>query len=233
MIIDGDEIECITFDLDDTLWLCAPVIMNAEFQFYTWLGENYPRITESLNANDLVWHRRNFFADYPDMTHDFSWLRRRWLESLAREYDYPEDALLTEEGFQVFLAARNDVQLFSGADDILRRASERYTCGTITNGNADVTRIGIDHYFDFSITAADAGASKPSPIIFRAAVEAAGVPAEKILHIGDDADRDIRGAARAGMKTLWINPQGNAWKGEDGPNAELRIISELADILTH
>jgi putative hydrolase of the HAD superfamily len=232
VIVGGQEIECITFDLDDTLWLCEPVVLNAEFVFYTWLREHCPRIAENYSASDLVQHRRGFFAGFPDMSHDFSWLRRRWMESLAEEFGYTRDGLL-DEGFEVFLVARNDIQLFAGADEILESVSRRYTCGTITNGNADVARIGIDHYFDFSITAAGAGAAKPNPVIFRAAMKAAGVPAEKILHVGDDPERDIRGAAAAGMKTLWINPQGAAWKGAHRPDAEIRIISELADILTH
>ena len=232
MIIDGQEIECITFDLDDTLWLCEPVIMNAEFVFYSWLSEHFPRVTNALSANDLVRHRRHFFGNHPEMGHDFSWLRKRWLEDLVQEFEYPSGERV-EEGFEVFLAARNDVQLFAGADRILEKASGRYRCGTITNGNADVARIGIDHYFDFSITAATAGASKPSPQIFSAAMEAAGVPADRILHVGDDADRDIRGAANVGMKTLWINPQGERWKGPGRPDAEIRIISELERFLTH
>lgn len=231
MIVAGEEIECITFDLDDTLWLCEPVILNAEFTFYHWLKSHFPRIPEAIAADEMIHHRRRFFAGFPHMSHDFSWLRQRWLESLAADFGYAPEPL-RDEGFEVFLAARNDVRLFDGAHEVLRRVSERYTCGTITNGNADVTRIGIDHFFAFNITAAGAGASKPDPVIFHSASEAAGVPPHKTLHIGDDPERDIRGAANVGMKTLWINPQGQPWKGPDAPDLELRIINELGDLLT-
>ena len=59
------------------------------------------------------------------------------------------------------------------------------------------------------------------------------MPTEKILHIGDDPERDIRGAANVRMKTLWINPDGNPWEGPDGPDMELRSIKELAGLLVH
>lgn len=233
MIVDGQEIECVTFDLDDTLWLCFPVILKAESVFYGWLGNHYPRIAEAFTFEGLIDHRRDFFSGLPArMAHDVTWQRMRWLEKLADDFACPRGHLV-QEGFEVFLAARNDIELYDGAHEILRLASERYTCGTITNGNADVARIGIDHYFDFSITASGTGAAKPDPAIFLAAAEAAGMPPEKILHIGDDPERDIRGAANVRMKTLWINPDGYPWEGPGKPDMELRSINELAGLLVH
>ncbi|MEJ2177381.1 MAG: HAD-IA family hydrolase [Gammaproteobacteria bacterium] len=229
MLIDGDRIECMTFDLDDTLWLCEPVIHNAEYVFYTWLEQHFPAIAEDFDIPGLISHRRDVFLQFPEMSHDFSWLRKRWLEQLAD--DYGHDNRLVDEGFEVFLAARNDVTLFEGAIDLLELVSQRYQVGAITNGNADVHRVGIGHYFDFSISASGAGASKPSPVIFQAAADHAGVVPENILHIGDDAERDICGAARAGMKTLWINPQGLPWNGPHQPNHEVRLVTELRDLL--
>ncbi len=229
MLINGDRIECITFDLDDTLWLCEPVIHNAEYVFYIWLEQHFPAIAEDFDIPGLISHRREVFLKFPEMSHDFSWLRKRWLEQLAN--DYGHDSWLVDEGFEVFLAARNDVTLFEGATDLLELVSQRYQVGAITNGNADVHRIGIGHFFDFSVSASGAGASKPSPVIFQAAADHAGVAPENILHIGDDAERDMCGAARAGMKTLWINPQGSPWDGPYRPHHEVRLVTELRDLL--
>jgi putative hydrolase of the HAD superfamily len=229
MVIAGERIECITFDLDDTLWLCEPVIHNAEFVFYTWLEQHFPKIVQDFDIPGLSHHRRELFADFPDMSHDFSWLRKRWLEQLAKDYGY--SARLVDDGFEVFLEARNDVTLFEGATTLLEQVGQRYCIGSITNGNADVHRIGIGQYFDFSVTASGAGASKPSPIIFEAAAEQAGIDPSNILHIGDDPVRDMRGAAKAGMKTLWINPQGLPWKGPHKPHYEVRLVTELSSLL--
>ncbi len=229
MNVGGEKIECITFDLDDTLWECFPVIMRAESVFYSWLQEDYPRIAEAYSLEEMIHHRREFFGRFPEMAHDFSWLRRQWLACLAGDFGYHHEGLV-EVGLEVFLAARNHVTLYDGTREILQQAHQRYTCGSITNGNADVVRIGIGGFFDFSVTAAGAGAAKPSPVIFRAAVEAAGVAPEKILHIGDDPICDILGAARIGMKTLWINPEWQPWEGACGPDLQLGHITELAGL---
>lgn len=227
--VNDTTIECLTFDLDDTLWACAPVIHNAESVFYNWLEQHYPSVSAGFDIATLTAHRRAYFTTHPDMSHDFSWLRQRWLERLVA--DFAVDDSLVAEGFQIYLAARNDVTLFPGALDTLRQVSAKYRCGSITNGNADVALIGIDEFFDFSITAAGAGASKPNPIVFDAAVAASNTLAGSILHIGDDPDRDIRGAAAVGMKTLWVNAQGADWVGDDPPDLEVRMISELQDLI--
>jgi putative hydrolase of the HAD superfamily len=229
MVFSGKDIQCVTFDLDDTLWLCAPVVHNAEFVFYMWLEEKFPNIAADFDISTLTLQRRDFFAQFPEMAHDFSWLRHKWLGQLFEDYEV--DSLHVEEGFNVYLNARNDIVLFDGAQRVLEKVSKRYLCGSITNGNADVELIGIGDYFDFSITAAGAGAAKPSPVIFDAAVAAAGVSPEQILHIGDDPDRDMRGAAAAGMQTLWVNPQGMKWKGRHRPGGQIRMISELGPLL--
>ncbi len=231
MRVAGQEIECITFDLDDTLWGCHAVIQRAESVFYAWLQAHHPRITTAYTPKSLIDHRQQFFSGFPEMAHDFSWLRRHWLAHLADDFGYPRSHL-TEEGLEVFLQARNEVELHPGADAVLRQANARFTCGSITNGNADVVRIGIGHYFDFNITASGAGAAKPDPVIFRAAVKAAGVAPERILHIGDDPVRDIHGAAMVGMKTLWINPELRPWSGLGNPDIELRHITELSGLWT-
>jgi len=222
-------IKCITFDLDDTLWDCDPVMRAAETKFYTWLSEQYPRITRRYGVEALVDHRREHFARYPDMWHDFTWLRKRWLEHIAQESGY--DDTLVETGFRVFWEARNDVELFEHVEETLAELSARYRVGAITNGNADVHHIGIGHYFDFVVTAADAGASKPAPGIFQTALGRAGIPAAQAVHIGDDPVRDVMGAKAVGMYAIWVNLTQEEWRGDASPDAEVHTIGELRRVL--
>ncbi len=229
MQLGGNLIQCITFDLDDTLWPCAPVIYRAESVFYDWLTQHYSEVAADFSLDSLTRHRREFFTGFPDMYHDFSWLRKKWLQQLSEDYACGDK--LVESGFEIFLQARNEVSLFDGTLDVLQRVKTDYRCGSITNGNADVDRVGIGGYFDFSITAAGAGAAKPSPVIFQAALDAAAVAPENMLHIGDDAERDVRGAASVGINTLWINIQGGPWDGNDPPAVEIQKISELLPLL--
>ncbi len=229
MKIGAHQIHCITFDLDDTLWECFPVIIRAEQVFFEWLESCYPTIAKDFNVESLMLHRRQAFAAFPDMAHDFTWLRKRWLNDLVVNYDC--DTARLDEGFTVFLKARNAVTLFDGVESLLERVKKHYRCGSITNGNADISMVGIDSYFDFEITASGAGAAKPDPIVFNAAIQAAEVSPENILHVGDDPERDVRGASQLGIHTAWINPMGEEWQGGGEPSLTFKNVTEMTDLL--
>lgn len=222
-------VRCITFDLDDTLWECGPLLRAAEEAFYDWLAHHHPRIAERYSLEELVAHRREFFQRFPELEHDFSELRRRWLGHLAD--DFRSGPELVEHGFRVFWEHRNAVTLFDEAHAALAGLRDRFAVGAITNGNADVHHIGIGHYFDFVITAAGAGAAKPSPAIFHAALQAARVDAVHAVHVGDDPKRDVQGAGAVGMRTVWVNVDRIPWPGGPPPDAEIRTLAELEPVL--
>ena len=143
-------IRCITFDLDDTLWECHPVIRRAERKFYTWLESYYPKISKKYSDAQLIEHRIAFMQANKDNKHDLTWLRKRWIERIADEAGY--DYTLVEPGFEVFWLARNEVTLFDEALEVLENLSRKYSLGVISNGNADVHHIGIGHLFDFVLS---------------------------------------------------------------------------------
>ena len=222
-------LRCVTFDLDDTLWECAPLLIAAEEAFYDWIKCHYPLISERYDLAELVAHRRGYFQRHPEMEHDFTCLRRNWLRNLAKSFGYGTQ--LVEHGFRVFWEHRNAVTLFEEAHAVLDGMRERYAVGAITNGNADVHHIGIGHYFDFVITAAAAGAAKPKAEIFHAALTAAGVEAAHAVHVGDDPKRDVHGANAVGMRTVWVNVNALPWPGGPPPDAEIRTLAELELVL--
>ena len=132
----------------------------------------------------------------------------------------PEEAMkLSREAFQVFHHWRHEIELFSGAETMLEALSEKYTLAVITNGNADVNALGLGHYFQFSVSAEDLNRSKPDPVVFRHALELAGVEADQAVHVGDNLVTDVQGAASVGMRTIWFNPEGKSLESEDCPEA--------------
>jgi putative hydrolase of the HAD superfamily len=58
------------------------------------------------------------------------------------------------------------------------------------------------------IDSAAVGVAKPDPAIFRIALEAAGVPPDRVLHIGDTVGADVDGALAAGVRPLHLDPYG-------------------------
>lgn len=222
-------IRCITFDLDDTLWECEPVLFRAETIFYRWLAENSPRVASGFSPDALIEHRRNYFAEYPELHHDVTRLRKQWLAHVLSEADYGEQ--LVEAGFKVFWQARNEIALGDETVKVLEGLRGLFMMGAITNGNADVDRIGIGRYFDFVVTAAEAGAAKPDVRIFQMALAKSKISAPEVVHVGDDPDRDILGARAVGMRTIWINAKQRPWQAQEVPDAIIHTLGELQAVL--
>jgi putative hydrolase of the HAD superfamily len=88
--------------------------------------------------------------------------------------------------------------------------------------SAVLERCGLGELLDGVVTSAEAGASKPDPAIFRAALERAGSEPDQALHVGDTPEEDLAGARAAGIRALLIDRSG------DGGD-----IASLAEIDQH
>lgn len=225
-------IRLITFDLDDTLWDVAPVMHSAEATLRDWLAAEAPRLGPVPIEHLWAIRARLMEAD-PGLRHRLSELRRRILFHALEEAGYPhaEASELAELGFQVFLAARHQVQLYPEVHPTLERLAMRYTLGVITNGNADVRRLGLADYFRFALCAEELGIGKPDPHPFQTALRHAGVEARQAVHIGDHPGDDIAGAKAAGMHAIWFNPNGRTWEGGEAPDREIRSLGALPALL--
>ena len=225
-------IELITFDLDDTLWDVAPVMQDAEAALRNWLALHAPRLG-AVPVEHLWAVRSRLLSAEPMLKHRLSELRRRILFHALEDAGYPngEAQTLAEAGFQVFLSARHQVELFTEVHPTLEALAERFMLGVITNGNAEVARLGLADYFRFAISAEQMGIGKPDPKPFHSALQRAGVEAPQAAHIGDHPGDDIAGAKAAGLRAIWFNPQGKDWQGEAAPDAQIRRLAELPALL--
>lgn len=65
--------------------------------------------------------------------------------------------------------------------------------------------LGLKEHFEFVLTSGDARCRKPSPDIFRQALERMGVPPEQVRHVGDSARCDGEGARNAGIRPFVLS----------------------------
>ncbi|MBS3996450.1 MAG: HAD-IA family hydrolase [Hydrogenophaga sp.] len=223
--IDVSRIRAITLDLDDTLWPIWPTIARAEAVLQAWLGEHAPA-TAALCADKAVLRevRLHMNTARPELAHDMSALRRESIRLVLQRAG--DDPSLAEPAFEVFFAERQRVDLFADALPALEFLSSRFPVVALSNGNADVHRVGLGAHFKASVSARTFGVGKPHPRIFHAAAEAAGVDSAQVLHIGDDAHLDGVGALNAGMQLAWVNREGQAWA-----HAPLRPHTTVSDLL--
>lgn len=229
--LDISRIRAVSIDLDDTLWPIWPTIRRAETVLLGWLTHNAPATAALFSDTQALRAIRDQMVSLrPDLVHDLSALRRESIrQALIQAGDEPA---LAEPAFDLFFAERMRVELFDDAHDTLAFLSARYPVVAVSNGNADVHRIGIGHYFRRSISAAEFGVAKPDVRIFHAAAQAVDVLPHEVLHIGDDAALDAQGALNAGMQAVWINNANHPWPhGNTPPHATVGNLTALRQLL--
>ena len=226
-MLDLSRIRAITLDLDDTLWPVWPTIHRAEQVLTDWLAQHAPA-TAALSGQPEVKKtvRAEINARHADRAHDLSFLRLEAIRALLSQAGDPGH--LAEPAFEVFFAERQRVQLFDDALPALAFWSQRYPVVALSNGNADVHRVGIGQHFRASVSAKSMGVAKPDLRVFLAGAEAAGVAPHEVLHVGDDAHADCVGALAAGMQVAWLNREGHDWShGDTRPHLEVRDLHAL------
>jgi putative hydrolase of the HAD superfamily len=224
----------LSFDLDDTLWSCDDVIERAEQVVHGWLAQRHPHITDEFDRETMRQLRWQFAEQRPELAVDLTELRRvslRWHAERAG-YDARTSAALAEEGVSVFLDARHQVTPYADVRPVLERLAQHYPLVAVTNGNADVMRTELADLFDLALSAADVGAAKPDPAVFRAVCEARGIRAGDLVHVGDDPIRDVHAARAFGARAIWLNRDGQPWP-EDLPRGhnELTTLHDLAELV--
>jgi len=225
-MLDISRIQAITLDLDDTLWPVRPTIHRAEARLQQWLAPRAPG-TAALFTDEALRKglRDRVHEQWPDKHHDLSLMRLEMIRLGLLQCG--EDAALAEPAFAVFFDARQEVVLYADALPALQALSARWPVLALSNGNADVQRIGIGHLFCGSVSARDAGVAKPHAGIFLAAAERLQVAPERVLHVGDDAALDVLGAAAVQMQTAWVNRDAHAWSHAVSPDLTVSDMAAL------
>jgi len=212
-------IRAITLDLDDTLWPVGPTIVRAEETAWRWLADRAPEVAAAWPSLRLREARMAIYGERPDLRHDLLCIRRMALTQAFAEVGREglgAEALI-EEALQVFMAGRNEVELFPEVLGSLQRLARRYRITALTNGNANLERIGLAHLFHTTVAAHSHGTSKPDPRLFHIACAELGCAPEEVVHVGDDVELDVRGARQAGLHAVWVNREEAQWPGDDVP----------------
>ena len=113
----------------------------------------------------------------------------------------------------------------------------RYRLGIISDtgfasGKAQddlLERDGLRSLFAVTVYSMDIGHAKPRREPFDAALEALGVPAGEVIHIGDNERTDVRGALDQGMRAIRVD-----FVRQNGPSSAefvARTFDELTEYL--
>lgn len=223
-------VRAITLDLDDTLWPFAPIGARIDQVLHDWMLRHSPATAARYPVAAMRELRQQVFEANPQLVHDMSALRRLTLEQALRGSD--ADLSLLEPAYEAFYAERNRVEFYPDSVEALARIAARLPVVALSNGNADLQRIGIDHHFAFQLGSREHGAAKPEASIFLAACARLGLEPDAVLHVGDHHEMDVAGASRAGLRSCWLNREGQAWTLQElRPDLEFDTLAALADWL--
>ena len=225
-----NDVRAVAFDLDNTLWDVEPVLARAEVRMLEWLHQHCPRIPEQVSLEDMRAAREELARSEPHNAHDVTYLRLTALERHARECGYQED--IAARAFEVFLAARCEVEILPDVRPGLARLERQFTLASLSNGNADLGRIGLDCAFAVSLNARQIGAGKPDRRCFERLASELELATQSIVYVGDDPWLDVEAARAAGCRSAWMNRRASPWPAELAPaDLSVRDLSELAALL--
>jgi 2-haloacid dehalogenase len=121
--------------------------------------------------------------------------------------------------------------------EALRELQRQFRLAIISNVDDDLfagTRPQLEVSFDQIVTAQQAQAYKPSLKIFELALSRTGVPADRVLHVGQSVYHDVIPAQSLGLATVWVNrPSARTGVGavkaiEGHPDLQVSSLVELA-----
>jgi len=117
---------------------------------------------------------------------------------------------------------------------ILRRLKKKYKLGVVSNSSYSPTvrktleRFRLDKFFDAVVVSADVGWRKPSPKIFRKALQALRIATSESVFIGDEPEHDVEGAKKVGMRTILLKkPSTNEKMHKVKPDETIYEIKDL------
>ena len=226
-------IKSVSFDLDDTFWPLMPTIMDAERNARTWIQENYEAALTSLDRKNSLEIRDQLLRSDSTIVNRLSELRQKifYEAGIRSGYSAHDSKIMSDSAFEIFFKGRNKVTFYDGVIEILELLKKDYSLGVVTNGNADLKMIGIDHYFDYILSPVELNAHKPDPAMFDAVLDITGLDRSEICHIGDHPVNDVKASYDFGLKAIWFNENEEEFPIKDIKVPEFSDWKKLPEML--
>ena len=220
-----DRIAAVSFDVGGTLiapWPSVGHVYAAVAAAHGYGGLPPETLDRQFAA---AWQRRGAF--------DYSHAAWQWIvqETFTGLLDRQAAAALLEPLYHKFEQA-DAWRIYDDVRPTLEALRSRgFRLAVISNWDERLRpllrNLGLAQFFDVITVSIEAGVAKPAPGIFQRCIQALGLPAAAVLHVGDDATDDLHGARQAGLQALRI-VRGPA---ADGEPDDLRRLDQLLERL--
>jgi putative hydrolase of the HAD superfamily len=235
----------VYFDLDDTLLDHRSAERNALRDVHAHFAEAFHGLAISTfqetyhEINGDVWHR--YGAGEITKEEARAERFRRVLAALSVRLSVSPD-----EANSYYMQRYSRYWSYvPGAREAFLKIARKFPVGILTNGFSEVQKKKMDQFLDLKeaattvVISEDVGYLKPDRRLFDHAASLAGVPAERILYVGDSLRSDVIGGREAGWHVCWFRTN----HLQAPPSTDLRVPygvpqfsdwKELAEwLLTH
>lgn len=236
--VSGDQPRAILFDLDDT------IVTDDAVSERTWreVCRRFAPCFGAINADTLYAGIRSVAESYwrDQENHrkgrlNLKATRRQLVRLALRKMGFNNHDVLADKISDTYTADKElAVAPVSGAiETLLNLKKAGVSLALVTNGGADVQRskiskFGLDAIFDFILIEGEFGIGKPHPSVFTTAMVRLNVAASDTWMVGDDLERDIAGAQRLGIYSIWVD-----WREAGLPQSSMVLPDHIVRSITH
>lgn len=128
----------------------------------------------------------------------------------------------------------NEMNPFEGVYDLLKIYKNRICLVTDLTAHIQhrkIRQLQLDKYVDFVVTSEEVGHEKPHPLMFKIALEKMQCEAVDVCMIGDSFKKDILGASRLGIKSVWLNSMENTEEFDSSLIYEVNSFKEILKLV--
>lgn len=160
------------------------------------------------------------------------------------------DALLKEQGMRPASArfrlttilaqlyrgiSRKRLRPYPGVKETLATLRSTYHLALVSDAQPcfarpEIRAVGLEGYFDPVVISAEYGFRKPDSRMFQAALEGLRLTTEEVIFVGNDMHRDIFGASRLGIRTIFFaSNQGTQFHPDTNANYVITRFEQLPE----
>ena len=194
-----ERVEAVIFDLDDTLYSEKDYVRSG----YSAVASAFPYV---MGMEKKLWAAFEKRLPAIDTVLD------------AEGITAPEEKT---KALQIYRSHIPTIELYPGADGMLRRLAQCKKLGMITDGRpegqwAKIRTLGIETFFDKIIVTDELGGPnyrKPNEAAFLLMQQSLDVPFEKMVYIGDNVGKDFVAPQKLGMNAIFFMNKDGLYTG--------------------
>jgi putative hydrolase of the HAD superfamily len=153
-------------------------------------------------------YREESCEEYPEIDVELIWnafLEQEGMKGSSQRRDLSRILAQFYRGI-----SRKRLQPYPDVKRVLDRLQTRYRMALISDAQPsyalpEIKAVGLDGYFDPIIISADYGFRKPDSRLFRYSLDIMHLTPAEVIYVGNDMYRDIYGASRLGIKSLFVD----------------------------